>query len=67
VAARLRHQETVQNKCQIFLDSSSLIHVRVVFFLLPILQMVLVPVDKHAEVVESGLIISNHCFVAQRQ
>ena len=53
----------VQNKCQIFLDSSFLINVRAVFSLLPILQMVLVPVDKSAEFVEPGLIISNNCFL----
>ena len=53
----------VQNKYQIFLDSSFLIHVRAVFSLLPILQMVLVPVDKSAEFVESGFIISNNCFL----
>jgi len=49
------------------LDSFSLIHVRAAFSLLPTLQMVLGPVDKPAEFVESGLIISNNCFVAQRQ
>jgi len=53
----------VQNKYQIFLDSFSLIHVRAAFSLLPTLQMVLVPVDKPAEFVESGLIISNNCFL----
>ena len=53
----------VQNKYQIFLDSFSLIHVKAVFFLLPILQMVLVPVGKSAEFVEPGLIIPNNCFL----
>ena len=57
----------VQNKYQIFLDSSSLIHVRAVFFLLPILQMVLVPVNKHAEFVEPDIIILKNCFLGQRQ
>ena len=52
-----------QNRCQTFLDNSSLIHVKAAFSHQPILQMVLVPVDKSAEFVESGLIISNNCFL----
>ena len=49
----------VQNKYQIFLDNSSVIHLRVVFYHLPTLQMVLVPVHNSAEFVESG----RHNFV----
>jgi hypothetical protein len=57
----------VQNKYQIFLDSSFPIQLGVVFSLLPILQMVLVPVDKHAEFVESDVIIWKNSFLWQRQ
>ena len=53
----------VQNTYQIFLDNSFPIRIEAVFSLLPILQMVLVPVDKSAEFVEPGLIISNNCFL----
>jgi len=53
----------VQNKCQIFLDNSSLIHVKAAFSHLPILQMVLVPVDKSAEFVESDVMIWKNCFL----
>ena len=53
----------VQNMCQIFLDNSFPICIGAAFFLPPILQMVLVPVGKSVEFVESGLIISNNCFL----
>ena len=56
----------VQNKYQIFLDSSFLIHVRAVFSLLPILQMVLVPVHNF-EVVAPDVILAQNCFLCQRQ
>jgi hypothetical protein len=48
----------VQNKCEIFLGSFSLIQLRVVFSLLPTLQMVLVPVHNSAEVVEPDVILA---------
>jgi len=47
----------VQNKYQIFLDSSFLIHVRAVFSLLPILQMVLVPVHNFEVVVPDVILV----------
>ena len=56
----------VQNKYQIFLDSSFPIQLGVVFSLLPILQMVLVPVHIF-EVVEPDVILAQNCFLGQRQ
>ena len=56
----------VQNKYQIFLDSSFLIHVRAVFFLLPILQMVLLPVHNF-EVVVPDVIVLKNSILARRQ
>ena len=55
-----------QNKYQTLLDNSSLIHLEVVFSLLPILRMVLVRV-RIFEVVAPGVILSQICFLRQRQ
>ncbi len=54
-----------QNKYQIFLENSFLILVKVVFYLQPILQMVLAPVHKSDEFVGAGFIISKNCFVTR--
>jgi len=56
----------VQNKYQTFLDNSFLIHVKAVFFLLTILQMVLVPVHNF-EVVVPDVIVLKNSILARRQ
>ena len=57
----------VQNKCQTFVDNYSLIRLRAVFYLLPILQMVLVPMNISVEVVEPDVIILKNSILGQRQ
>ena len=52
----------VQNKYQIFLGNSSVIHLGAVFFLQPILQMVVVPVHIF-EVVVPDVILTQNCFL----
>jgi hypothetical protein len=56
----------VQNKRQTFLDNSSLIHLRAVFFLLPILQKGVVLIHTF-EVVAPDVILAQNCFLYQRQ
>jgi len=56
----------VQNKYQTFLDNSFLIQLVVVFYLLPILQMGVVPVHIF-EVVEPDVIVLKNSILARRQ
>jgi len=56
----------VQNKYRIFLDNSFLIQLVVVFYLLPILQMGVVPVHIF-EVVEPDVIVLKNSILARRQ
>jgi len=56
----------VQNKYQIFLDNSFLIQLVAVFYLLPILQMGVVPVHIF-EVVEPDVIVLKNSILARRQ
>ena len=58
--------EMVQNKCQTFLDNFSLIHLRAAFFLQPILQMGVVQIHTF-EVVAPDVILTQNCFLCQRQ
>jgi len=56
----------VQNKYQTFLDNSFLIQLVAVFYLLPILQMGVVPVHIF-EVVEPDVIVLKNSILARRQ
>jgi len=56
----------VQNKYRIFLDNSFLIQLVAVFYLLPILQMGVVPVHIF-EVVEPDVIVLKNSILARRQ
>ena len=56
----------VQNKYRIFLDNSFLIQLVVAFYLLPILQMDVVPVHIF-EVVEPDVIVLKNSILARRQ
>jgi len=56
----------VQNKYRIFLDNSFLIQLVAVFYLLPILQMGVVPVHIF-EVVVPDVIVLKNSILARRQ
>jgi len=56
----------VQNKYRIFLDNSFLIQLVAAFYLLPILQMDVVPVHIF-EVVEPDVIVLKNSILARRQ